>query len=68
MTKIGDRDCYCDFCGKHRDFVDHMVASVKAHICGDCARTCVEVVEGRYPMEQDDVEGWRDEMGEEGDE
>ncbi|GEM_PF-6276601 len=35
---------FCDFCGKHQDFVKALIAGNKTHICDECVAICVDVI------------------------
>ncbi len=35
---------FCDFCGKHQDYVLYMLAGPKVHICEECVEVCVNVI------------------------
>lgn len=47
---------YCDFCGKGRNEVAHLVNSPTAHICGDCAELAVNIVGTRRATRVDNAE------------
>lgn len=41
------KEVFCDYCGKHNDFVETMIAGVKGHICDECVELCVKLIEER---------------------
>jgi ATP-dependent Clp protease ATP-binding subunit ClpX len=38
-------ELYCDFCGKHQDFVKMIVSGRKAHICDECANVVMGILQ-----------------------
>jgi ATP-dependent protease Clp ATPase subunit len=41
-----DKNYFCNFCGKHKDFVETLIAAPKnnAHICSDCIELSITIV------------------------
>ena len=37
-------EVYCDFCGKHQDFVKVIVMGRRANICDECAKVVMTVI------------------------
>jgi ATP-dependent Clp protease ATP-binding subunit ClpX len=35
---------FCDFCGKHQDYVKVLIAGNKVHICDECIDVCADVI------------------------
>jgi ATP-dependent protease Clp ATPase subunit len=38
---------FCDFCGKHQDFVKYLIAGRRVHICEECIDMCAKIVEAK---------------------
>ena len=35
---------FCDFCGKHQDYIRYLIAGPKTHICNECISLCNEII------------------------
>ena len=42
----------CSFCGKHKDYVNHMIKSSRAYICNECVELCYEIIKEKEEDEQ----------------